>query len=521
MKKMYATARISDAILPPVLLLMLVMIALTAVSMNAWANIKVRNPEIVDHIKSEFIYDPAVPEDINVSIDKGIVTLTGKVTNLLARDRAERIAETVRGVRSVINRIEVLPPIDRSPVRLKNDIKDALLFNPATDTYEIGVEVGDGGIVTLTGRVNSWAERELAETVAKGVSGVARINNKINVTQDAKRPDEEIVADIEQRLHWNTLVDDELINVQVKDGIVHLSGTVGSAAEKREARLDSWISGVKAVDSSDLNVVKWIRDTAMRKNKYTPRSDEEIQRAVEDALVYDPRIYAFDIIVDVTKGRVTLKGTVDNIQAKKAATRDVRNTVGVTGIDNQIDVQTFSNLDDDQIAENIRDALLRNPYTEAFEIKVKVNDHKVVLSGTVDSYFEKAEAENVAYNANGVSSVENDLKVNYPDTVVYNPYVYGWSIYDYPWYEGLANTDKSDTEISNDIKTELIWSPFVDSNNINVSVDDGVATLTGTVDTPREYEAAQENAFEGGAISVVNKLNIRDMDRLFIGTVDH
>jgi osmotically-inducible protein OsmY len=54
----------------------------------------------------------------------------------------------------------------------------------------------------------------------------------------------------------------------------------------------------------------------------------------------------------------------------------------------------------------------------------------------------------------------------------------------------------------------LFWSPFVDSDDVTVSVEAGVATLTGSVDSLGEYNAARENAFEGGAITVINKLEL-------------
>ena len=67
---------------------------------------------------------------------------------------------------------------------------------------------------------------------------------------------------------------------------------------------------------------------------------------------------------------------------------------------------------------------------------------------------------------------------------------------------------RSDADIREDIESELAWSPFVDANEVTVSVENGVATLTGTVDTWAEYNAARENAYEGGAASVITKLEV-------------
>jgi len=494
--------------------------ALSLAPITAWCAVSIADPDITDHVEVEFLFDPAVPfNTVDASTDKGIVTLTGTVTNLLARERATQIAQTVRGVRSIVNRIDVDPLLDRSGRSLQKAVNDALLYDAATDSYEINVNADDKGQITLTGTVDSWQERDLTETVAKGVSGVISINNNIIVKPKSQRPDIEIKHEVEKRLQWDVLVDDDLIKVRVDDSKVFLSGIVGSAAEKRRAEWDAWIGGVEAVDSSALKVERWARDENLRKKKYVQRSDLDIREAVQDALRYDPRVHAFNLDVKATNGIVTLRGVVDNIQAKKAAERDARNTVGVIGINSLVKVRPVVRIDDDKIADNVRNALLRNPFTESYEIDVRVKNHVVRLAGIVDSYFEKAEAENTAFRAKGVTDVKNNLTVSYPDIVIYDPYVYGWSIYDYPWYGGsVIITSKSDREIKQAIENELLWSPFVDSDDITVSVEAGIATLTGSVDSIRENEAAEQNAFEGGATAVINKLRIMLInDRLFIG----
>ncbi len=470
----------------------------------------VADPDIIKHVEREIRFDPAVPFDpLDVSSAKGVVTLTGSVDNLLAKERATRIAQTVRGVRSVVNRIKVEPDKERSVEDLRKAVKDALLYDTATESYEIDVVADGAGNVTLGGTVDSWQERELAETVTKSVSGVTGVGNNIQVKHPSVRLDPEIRNDIERKLFWDTLVDNGLIVVRVDNGKVFLSGTVGSAAEKERAEWDAWVSGVKTVDSSDLKVEKWARDEALRKNKYATRSDLQIREAVQDALLADPRVSAFKLEIKASKGWVTLQGVVDNLAARQAAVRDAENTVGVLGITNLIKVRPLTKLDDAEIAANIRNALARNPYTEGDEIIVSVRKRVAHLDGVVDSYFEKAEAENVAFRAVGVARVRNNLKVLHPEMIVEDPYVYSWSIAEYPWYEGVVSIrKKTDSRIREDIKDEMMWSPFVDADQVTVSVLDGVAILSGTVDSWGEFRAAQENAFEGGAISVVNKLKV-------------
>lgn len=468
--------------------------------------------DVAEKVEQEILFDPATPSnDIDVTTEGGIVTLSGTVDNLLAKQRAARIAETVRGVRSVINLIEVKPSTSRTADQLRKSVEDELFYDTAADSYEIDVSASDDGMVSLRGTVESWSERQLVELVAKGVSGVTGVMNAIVVNPPAERPDSEIRPEIVRRLHWDVLVDDAMIDVRVDDGKVRLSGIVGSAAEKRRAESNAWmVSGVEAVDSGNLEVQKWARDDDLRTAKYVERSDADIRQAVHSALLYDPRVKSFEVDVTSRDAYVTLNGVVDSVEARMAAGRDARQTVGVMGVTNLIKVRAPAGIPDDKVATAVRAALLRNPFTQSYEIMVRANDGVVHLAGEVDSYFEKAEAERVASRALGVTRVRNGLEVEQPAVLTYDPYVHDWSIYEFPWYNGTTVVHrKSDRQITRDIETQLVWSPFVDSEDVNVSVTAGIATLTGNVDSWSEYRAARENAFEGGAHLVINNIDVQ------------
>ncbi|MCB9865013.1 MAG: BON domain-containing protein, partial [Phycisphaerales bacterium] len=70
-----------------------------------------------------------------------------------------------------------------------------------------------------------------------------------------------------------------------------------------------------------------------------------------------------------------------------------------------------------------------------------------------------------------------------------------------------------DLQVKQDIEDELFWSPFVDEDQVEVSVENGVATLRGTVDTLRERYNAGSNALEGGAQAVINRLQVEGMEQ--------
>lgn len=468
---------------------------------------------ISDKIDDELLFDRGVvATKIDVRTSDGIVTLTGEVNNVLAKERAARIVEAVKGVRAVVNRIEVSPSVTRSDAQIRRDVESALLDDPATESYEIITSV-DNGEVTLTGTVDSYQERELVKTVAKGVRGVTAIDDQISVDYKTDRADNEIQKEIEQALRWNTHVDNYLINVSVNGGSVALSGAVGSASEKRMAETDAWVAGVTSVDSSKLSVEGWARDDKLRGDKYVVKSKDELRDAVKDALLYDPRVMSSNVDVEVAGSMVTLRGDVNNLTAKRAAEQDAQNTVGVSYVDNRLKVRLDAWPDDSEIAEGIRNALLRDPYVERFEVTVAVLDGTAHLYGTVDSYFDKNRADDVASRVSGVLDVDNHLLVDYDTAYIYDPYVDDTYVNENELieYEERAPL-KTDGEIADSIESELWWSPFVDADEVTVFVDDGVATLTGAVDTWSERQSATENAYEGGATLVDNDLVVNYED---------
>lgn len=463
--------------------------------------------DIADAIENECRFDHAIDVNkIDVEVLNGIAELTGTVNNLKAKERATRIAELVKGVRAVSNRIEVDPPVVISDAGIRDNIVQALLEDPATDSYEIGVDVNNK-IVTLTGTVDSYQEKMLSEDVAKSVTGVVALNNEIEIDYKIDRPDREIRAEVMEALKWSMLVDEGLIDVNVNDGEVELSGIVGSSAEKTNAFFTAWVTGVRSVNTDELEVQWWAKDEDLRKNQFTAVADDEIEKAIMDAAIYDPRVISTEITVEADEGWVTLRGTVDNLKAKTAAEKLAEHTTGVTGVTNRIKVRLELPPTDKEVMSDINMALANNAVTEAWKIDVDVNYGIATLTGTVDSYLEKKEAEWVASGVEGVNEVNNQLDVNFP-------YSYYWWGY-YPYYNLYITPPQTtslipdDDRIKRNIANEIWWSPFVDRDQVTITVKNGEVTLEGTVDSWREYRKAAENAWEGGAYSVNNELVVK------------
>lgn len=406
----------------------------------------ISDDRVLRAIESELFEARGVsPNAIDLEVEEGVATLSGDVAHLLARKRAVRIARQTKGVRSVVNRLAVRDS-GRADGKIQQDVVRALAADPATESWEIGVSV-DEGAVTLTGSVESFAEKQLAATVAQGVRGVRELHNRIQVNwPPPERSDAEIVEEVRDRLAWDTRVDAALVDVSVDDGRVALSGWVGSAHERSLVRGLAWVSGVEEVDDSALAVRWWARDEMQRQKAWPDVTDEEIRDAVKDAFLYDPRVFSFAPEVAVESGVVTLRGVVDGT---------------------------------------------------------------VHLYGSVDSYFEKEQAVDVASRVRGAKDVVDRLTVEYPAPLYgFRPF-YDWDpvLYDYD-FDTQTIRFRDDWEIRDDVESELWWSPFVDADEVEVSVEDGVATLTGTVDSWVERNAAAENAIEAGAIKVVNRLEV-------------
>ncbi len=446
----------------------------------------IEDQDVTVALQTELLVDEAVPSHkIDVETQDGVVILSGTVDSLLAKDRAVKTAEAMKGVRSVVDQIEVMDT-ERSDPQIRTDVVEALASDPAADSYELDVDVEDGR-VTLSGTVESFEEKDLSSIVAKGVKGVQGVSNLVTVDYETDRPDHEIESEIERRLETDVKVDEMLMDVEVDEGVVSLSGTVGSAAEKTRAETDAWVAGVDDVKVDDLDVKWWARDDMRRKRNGSILTDAEIHDAVKDAFLYDPRVASFQPEIDVDNGMVTLTGDVTSLSAKRAAGDTARNTTGVWRVRNLLSVRPEVTPADAVLAENVRDALRRDPYVDRFEITVMVINGKVYLYGDVDSGFEKSWAETVAGRVDGVYDVQNSLVVSRPPQ----------------WIDDL--------ELRQEVQDQLFWDPIVNSENVSVSVEDGVVTLTGKVATWYERRRATENAWDAGAHTVVNKLKVNHL----------
>jgi osmotically-inducible protein OsmY len=206
--------------------------------------------EIQRAVLEELKWDSRVqPNDVNVVVKDGIVTLTGWVDSYLKRLDAEEAAHRVRGVKAVVNDIEVRLPgfAERTDTDLARAVLDALEWNAAIPTHKLDVTVRDGW-VTLKGEVDYGFQRREAEEAIRYLSGIRGITNLIMVRSGVLPTD--LKQQIERQFVRNAEIDANSITVEVQGSKVILRGTVRSYAERKAAEEAAWASpGVGEVEN--------------------------------------------------------------------------------------------------------------------------------------------------------------------------------------------------------------------------------------------------------------------------------
>lgn len=207
---------------------------------------------------------------------------------------------------------------------LRQDILDELEFEPSIDANDIGVAVEDG-IVTLTGHVSSYSQKEAVERAVSRVKGVRAIAQEIEVrlpssTGDA---DDEIAKRVIDTLKWSTLVPDNRVQVVVQDGWVTLTGALEWNYQKTGAG-----DAIRHIDG-----VRGVTNAIKLAPKPAP---VDVKKRIEEALRRRAEVEADRIQVEVSGNKVTLTGTVRALSERSAVEEAAWATPGVHSVEDRL-----------------------------------------------------------------------------------------------------------------------------------------------------------------------------------------
>lgn len=209
---------------------------------------------------------------------------------------------------------------------------------------------------------------------------------------------------VAEELAWAPHVDASDITVSVHDGVVHLSGSVRTLAEKKAANRNVW----------HLRGVAGVRDELLVRLPDAHRhADAELASRAAQLLLWDALIPGQAIAVHCVDGTITLSGTLDGPHLRAEAEQRVQQLAGVVHVDNRIVVRPAADLAMG-LREKVLRALARHSELDSSGITVTVSADQVTLGGTVPSFVQRRIAETAAWAAPGVNDVIDHLHVRRP-----------------------------------------------------------------------------------------------------------
>ncbi|UVM48439.1 BON domain-containing protein [Pseudomonas sp. B21-015] len=200
-------------------------------------------------IMDELEFQPDIDAaNIGVTVDNGVVTLTGHVKSYAQKVSAEHAVKSIKGVRAVAEEIQV------RPMKGAGTADDAIasralnILTWCSDIPEQDIKVVvQNGWITLEGEVDWQYQKETAEMAVRKLSGVVGVDNRLVLRPQVNVDD--IQRRIEEALKRNAEVDAKGIHVKVEGDVVKLEGKVHLWRERQIAERAAWsVPGVRQVD---------------------------------------------------------------------------------------------------------------------------------------------------------------------------------------------------------------------------------------------------------------------------------
>lgn len=216
------------------------------------------------------------------------------------------------------------------------------------------------------------------------------------------KTDLQIQQDVLHELAWDGRVAPTEVGIAVDNSVVTLTGTVSSWAKRAAAEEAAHrVSGVLDVAN----------DLAVRLPDGVARTDSELAAAVRQQMVWDVFVPEERIQTTVSDGVVILRGTVEHAWERDDAVRVIGRLAGVRAIENHIRI-SHGEVSPSELRTAIHAALERRAAREANRIEVSVDQGRVTLTGTVQSWSERVAAVGAARGTRGVAQVVDHLRIS-------------------------------------------------------------------------------------------------------------
>jgi osmotically-inducible protein OsmY len=210
---------------------------------------------------------------------------------------------------------------------LQQVVLSELRWDPSVDAEHIGV-TAKAGVVTLTGHVESFAEKRAAEAAAGRVRGVRAIAEEIEVRLpfDNRRDDEDLAAAALERLAWDVSLPRNAIKVKVEKGLLTLTGEVTWEYQRHAAEQD-----VQRL----LGVIRVSNQISIKPRVNVGNLSDDIMHALHRSWFFDPQT----IKVTARGGKVHLTGTAASVHDRQLAAATAWAAPGVTDVQNDVIVE--------------------------------------------------------------------------------------------------------------------------------------------------------------------------------------
>lgn len=214
----------------------------------------------------------------------------------------------------------------RTDEEIFKDVNEKLAFVSSINESDILISVKEG-IVTLTGSVNTYMEKSLAESAVRDVKGVKGVANdlKVSLFRGRERSDTDIARAAVHALEWDAILSDEDIQVIVENGIVTLSGHVPYHYQRERAL-------------SDVRILQGVRHVINRIAIKPTVNPSDVKEKIVKEFERNARIDAGNVTVQVEGAKVILKGKVRSWVEHEEASKAAWSIPGVVEVDNQIKI---------------------------------------------------------------------------------------------------------------------------------------------------------------------------------------